>query len=309
MNFVAIDFETANEKRNSPCSIGIVVVKGSKIIEKVYYLIKPKEMRFMPINIGIHDIRPYMVKDELEFDKVWEKIKHYFQDSLVIAHNASFDMSVLRNTLKFYNIEMPSFQYICTMKLSKNFYNNIDNSRLSTVNNFLGYKFQHHDALADAMACGNILLNISKELGSNDINEISKLVGVTLGRVNGNEYKPSSTKGRILKRSSRQAPRKNKNILESFNLKAFKDKVVVFTGGLSSMTRFEATILVRKLNGTVGSSVTKKTTYLVTNTKDIVNLNMDEMSNKLKRAVVLKKNGQNIKFLDEETFLEKCKEK
>ena len=28
MNFVAIDFETANEKRNSPCSIGIVVVKN-----------------------------------------------------------------------------------------------------------------------------------------------------------------------------------------------------------------------------------------------------------------------------------------
>ncbi|KOR25648.1 exonuclease domain-containing protein [Clostridium sp. L74] len=309
MNFIAIDFETANEKRNSPCSIGIVVVKGSKIIEKVYYLIKPKEMRFMPINIGIHGIRPHMVKDELEFDKVWGKIKHYFQDSLVIAHNASFDMSVLRNTLKLYNIEMPNFQYICTIKLSKNFYNNIDNARLSTVNNFLGYKFQHHDALADAMACGNILLNISKELGSNDINEISKLVGVTLGCLNENGYRPSSAKGRILKRSSRQAPRENKNILESFNLKAFKDEVVVFTGGLASMTRLEATILVRKLNGMVGSSVTKKTTYLITNAKDIEDLNREEMSNKLKRAVDLKKKGQNIKFLNEEVFLKKCKEK
>ncbi|MBE6055374.1 exonuclease domain-containing protein, partial [Clostridium sp.] len=158
MNFVAIDFETANEKRNSPCSIGIVVVKDGEIIEKVHYLIKPKEMRFMPINIGIHGIRPHMVQDELEFDKIWEKIKGYFNNNLVIAHNASFDMSVLRSTLELYNIKMPSFEYICTMKLSKNFYSNIDNARLNTVNNFLGYKFQHHDALADAMACSNILL-------------------------------------------------------------------------------------------------------------------------------------------------------
>lgn len=151
-------------------AIGLVVVKKGKIIEKVHHLIKPKEMRFMPINIGIHGIRPHMVKDELEFDKFWEKIKHYFNDNLVIAHNASFDISVLRNTLELYDIKMPSFKYICTMKLSKNFYSNIDNARLNTVNNFLGYKFQHHDALADAMACSNILLNISQELNSKDIN-------------------------------------------------------------------------------------------------------------------------------------------
>ncbi|ACA54300.1 DNA polymerase III subunit epsilon [Clostridium botulinum A2B7 92] len=309
MNFVAIDFETANEKRNSPCSIGIVVVKDGEIVEKVHYLIKPKEMRFMPINIGIHGIRPRMVQDELEFDKIWGKIKHYFNNNLVTAHNASFDISVLRNTLKLYNIKMPSFDYICTMKLSKNFYSNIDNVRLNTVNNFLGYKFKHHDALADAMACSNILLNISKELNSKNINEISKLVGVTLGYVNENGYKPSSTKGRILKRSNRQASKENKKIIENFNFTAFKEEVVVFTGRLASMTRDEAIILVRKLNGTVGSSVTKRTTYLVTNTNDIEDLNREEMSNKLKKATDLRKKGQNIKFLNEEAFLQKCKEK
>ena len=81
MNFVAIDFETANEKRNSPCSIGIVVVKDGEIVEKIHQLIKPKEMRFTPLNIGIHGIRPTMVENELEFDEVWEKIKGYFNNS------------------------------------------------------------------------------------------------------------------------------------------------------------------------------------------------------------------------------------
>lgn len=306
MNFVAIDFETANEKRNSPCSIGIVVVENGEIIEKVHHLIKPKEMRFMPINIGIHGIRPSMVKDELEFDKVWEKIKHYFNDNLIIAHNASFDISVLRKTLELYNIEMPSFQYICTMKLSRNFYSNLDNARLNTINKFLGYEFNHHDALEDAIACGNILLNICEEVKSTDINEISKLVGVTLGCVNENGYKPSSTKGRVLKGSNRQASKQHEKAMKNLNFTAFENEVVVFTGGLASMTRDEAIRLVRKLSGTVGSSVTKKTTCIVTNTKDIEDLHRDEMSNKLKKTIDLNKKGQNIRLLNEEAFLKLC---
>ncbi|MDY2730344.1 MAG: exonuclease domain-containing protein [Clostridium sp.] len=305
MDFIGIDFETANEKRNSPCSIGIVVVKGGKVIEKIYHLIKPKEMRFTPINIGIHGIRPAMVKDELEFDKVWEKIKRYFDNTLVIAHNASFDISVLRNTLSTYNIEMPSFSYICTMKLSRNFYKNLDNARLNTVNKLLGYKFNHHDALADALACGNILINISKELNTTDINEISKLVGVTIGNVNNQGYKPSSSKGRIYK-TSNKIFKNNAEDSYKINGSAFKDEVVVFTGKLSCMSRDEAIMMVRKASGIVGSSVTKKTTILVTNMKGL-NLDLNEMSTKLRRATILNERGQNIKLINEDEFLQKIR--
>jgi len=306
MDFVAIDFETANEKRNSPCSIGIVVVKNDEIIEKTHHLIKPKEMRFMPINIGIHGIRPSMVKDELEFDKVWGKIKGYFNDNLVVAHNASFDISVLRNTLELYKIEAPIFNYICTMKLSRNFYSTLNNVKLNTVNNFLGYEFKHHDALADALACSNILLNISEELRCRDINEIAKIVGVTVGNVDQYGYKPSSAKGRILKTSNKSQSKDNESVDKKLNESAFENEVVVFTGGLVSMSRDEAIKLVIKLSGMVGSSVTKKTTCIVTNIRNIEELNRNEMSNKLKKTVDLKKKGQDIKVLNEETFLYKC---
>lgn len=305
MNFVAIDFETANEKRNSPCSIGIVVVRNGEVVEKIHHLIRPKEMRFMPINIGIHGIRPKMVENELEFDKVWDKIKHYFHDNLVIAHNASFDISVLRKTLELYEIEMPEFNYICTMKLSRNFYRDLDNAKLNTVNKFLGYEFIHHDALYDALACSNILLNISNELGTTDINEISKLVGVTLGSVDNEGYKPSSARGRIFRFSNKQPVRKE--IREELNYDAFKDEVVVFTGGLASMARDEAMRFVRRLGGTCGSSVTRKTTILVTNISNIEDLERDEMSNKLRKAMDLRGRGQNIAFLNEEKFLNRFK--
>jgi DNA polymerase-3 subunit epsilon len=303
MNYIAIDFETANEKRNSPCSIGIVVVKNGHVVEKIHHLIRPKEMRFMPINIGIHGIRPAMVENEPEFDKVWEQIKHHFNENLVIAHNASFDISVLRKSAELYDIELPSFQYICTMKLSRNFYKGIENAKLNTVNDFLGYEFKHHDALYDALACSNILLNISEELKCKDINEISKLIGVTIGTVASNGYKPSSTKGRILKISNRINNTKKENKFERLEYDAFKNEVVIFTGKLNSMSRDEAMRLVRRLGGATGSSVTRNTTILVTNMKDIKDLRREEMSNKLKKATDLNAKGQNIKFLNEEEFL------
>jgi DNA polymerase-3 subunit epsilon len=303
MNFIAIDFETANEKRNSPCSIGIVVVNNGNIVEKIHHLIRPKEMRFMPINIGIHGIRPSVVENEPEFDKVWQKVKHYFNESLVIAHNASFDVSVLRNSAELYDIELPSFKYICTMKLSRSFYKGIANAKLNTVNDFLGYEFKHHDALYDALACSNILLNISEELQCKDINEISKLIGVTIGTVDNNGYSPSSTKSKAFRTSNRIYEYKREDKFENLNSDLFRNEHVVFTGKLLSMSRDEAMKLVKTLGGTTGNSVTRNTTILVTNMKDVKDLRREEMSIKLKKAIDLNAKGQKIKFLNEEELL------
>ena len=135
--------------------------------------------------------------------------------------------------------------------------------------------------------------------------EISKFIGVTLGTVNKDGYTPSSTKGRVLRTSGKIFSREIKN--DNYNFDAFKDEVIVFTGGLGSMSREEASRLVRKLGGSIGSSVTKKTTILITNTKDIESLQREEMSIKLRKAVDLRVKGQNIIIMNEDEFLLKCK--
>ena len=61
--------------------------------------------------------------------------------------------------------------------------------------------------------------------------------------------------------------------------------------------------LVKKLGGNTGSSVTRNTTILVTNMKDIKDLHREEMSVKLKKALDLNSKGKDIKFLNEEEFL------
>ena len=78
MNFVAIDFETANEKLSSSCAIGIAVVKDGKVIETKHFLIQPPDLNFNLINYTIHGITKEDVKDKPKFGDLWESIKAYF---------------------------------------------------------------------------------------------------------------------------------------------------------------------------------------------------------------------------------------
>lgn len=303
MDFIAIDFETANEKRASACSLGITVVKDNKIIEEKYWLIKPKPFRFESRNIIIHGIREEDVINEKEFDELWPEIKPYLENNLVIAHNASFDFSVLRNTLDLYNLEYPKLDYACTLVASKLFYRYLNNHKLNTVNRHLGYKFNHHHASADATAAANILINIAEELNLDNVDDISKSVGFKLGYIGDNTYSPCKKlrEGIVSKRCKDYDGGNNEFLSET---DFFKDKVVVFTGELLSMSRTEATKLINDLGGITRNSVTKKTNILITNAKDIENLSPSQMSNKLRTAVNYINQGQDLIIIDEEKFEE-----
>lgn len=301
MNFIAIDFETANEKRDSACSLGLTVVKQGQIIEQKYYLIKPKELRFNPINISIHGIRAEQVKKAKEFHEIWPEILPYFTDTIVMAHNAAFDFSVLRYTLDAYQIPYPTLQYGCTMIMSRNFFNYLDNAKLNTVSHHLGLEFNHHHASSDSYACANIVLKIQEELQTSNFNELCAQTGITLGKIYPNGYTPAKT----LKKSRTSSRVPIPSLLSRYSLKTdfFKEKTVVFTGTLKSMSRFQAIELVSALGGTIGQSVTKKTNVLVIPHQNVSELHSYEMSTKLKRAIELMYRGQEIIILSESDFL------
>ena len=300
MNFVAIDFETANESRNSACAIGITKVESNKIVSSKYYLIKPPEMRFNSNNIWIHGIYPEDVENEMTFGELWPKIKHYFDNALVVAHNASFDLSVLRSLLDYYGFEYPNLHYICTVLLSKNKIKDVRNHKLNTLAQYVGHNFKHHHAGEDATACAKILIHISNTYGINDLLSLHINGGLNIGSIYERGYEPCTS----LIKHRNTALKKN---MITLSLKEestyFFDKIVVFTGPLDSMKRNEACRIVEKLGGVVGSSVTKKTDILVTGIKNRKNLDDMYKSTKLKKAESLIKTGQKIKILTEEEFL------
>ena len=67
MKLVAVDFETANEKRASPCAAGLAWIENNRVVDVEEHLIRPPGMRFRGFNISIHGIRPEDVEDAPEF--------------------------------------------------------------------------------------------------------------------------------------------------------------------------------------------------------------------------------------------------
>ena len=95
---IAIDFETANSNRASPCSIGVTWLDDIRILRTAHRLIRPWGMNFDGMNISIHGIHPEDVEFEPEFPEVWQELLEHFSGKIILAHNASFDMRVLRKT-------------------------------------------------------------------------------------------------------------------------------------------------------------------------------------------------------------------
>ena len=68
----------------------------------------------------IHGISEKDVENEPHFDKIYDKLKEDFNNYPILAHNASFDISVLRHCLEQYSIKFPTTSYSCTYQISKN---------------------------------------------------------------------------------------------------------------------------------------------------------------------------------------------
>jgi DNA polymerase III subunit epsilon len=147
-DFIAFDVETATRFRHSICQIGFAVYKENKMVLSQSYLVRPPQNEYEDRNCRIHKILPKHTEDKPGFDKVWNEIEQYFEDTVIVAHNASFDLSCLINTLKYYDIDHPVFVYDCTYKKT--------GEKLNIVCEKLNIELDHHDSLSDAMACGEI---------------------------------------------------------------------------------------------------------------------------------------------------------
>lgn len=165
MEFVAIDFETANHHPSSACQLAAVVVQDSKIISQHSWLIRPPSGYFSPINISIHGIRPSDVLGSPTMAQVWPELLAVLGDGLrvLMAHNARFDMGVLLASLAACDITCPDFQFNCTRALARAAWPGRNRYGLKPLGQSLGIHFKHHDALEDARCCAKIALAIQKQ--------------------------------------------------------------------------------------------------------------------------------------------------
>ncbi len=183
MDFVAIDFETATSKRTSACSIGVCEASDGQILARRSMLLRPVPFEFCEYNTQIHGITPEMVFDKPTLKDAWEYIRPVLDGKIVVAHNADFDINVLLSTLDYFGIEYPSFDYICTVKLSQKAYPDLFSHKLNALANEFGICFSHHDACEDAFVCAKVLIKIMEDFKLNSLSEIEEMFDIGIGHV------------------------------------------------------------------------------------------------------------------------------
>ena len=72
--FAAIDFETANGKRSSVCSVGIVIIEENHVIDQVYSLIRPYPNYYTQWTTAVHGLTPEDTNEAPDFEEVWAKL-------------------------------------------------------------------------------------------------------------------------------------------------------------------------------------------------------------------------------------------
>ncbi|MBP1676958.1 MAG: Exonuclease RNase and polymerase [Bacteroidetes bacterium] len=175
MNFVAIDFETAHA--DFPCEIGLTRVTDGVIGESKSWLIKPACFPYMnPWNERVHGISSADLADAPGFDEIWPELKLWIDDSYMVAHNAAFDMKVLRSALQYYDLAVPWVEYFCSVSLSRRAWKNLPSHSLGTLCEFHNIRFRHHRAGDDARACAIITLRAFEELGIRHLSDVEQKV-------------------------------------------------------------------------------------------------------------------------------------
>ena len=297
MNFITIDFETANSSRDSVCAIGLAKYENGVLVETLETLIDPEDY-FDEYNIKIHGINEETVVGAPTFSVYYPTLKKFIENEILIAHYASFDMSVLRYVCEKYNLEYITFDYSCTYQLAKKIVPDEINYKLNSLAKKYGIKFKHHNALEDAKACGDVLLNLFKEAGTDDFNILLEKANLRIGKHYSTEYRGSRTKKTYL------SPAEITTTKTEFDEEhPFYNQTLVFTGALQSMVRNEATQIIVDLGAKFGNGVTKSTTFLVIGDYDLQRFGDGFKSSKIKKAEQLKGQGQDIEIVGEQEFL------
>lgn len=161
-DFAAIDFETANREPTSVCSVGIVVVRGGIVTEKLYRLIRPYPDTYEYWNIRVHGIRWADTAGAPAFPVVWAELAPHIEGLPLVAHNSPFDEGCLRAAFRHYGMAYPGYTFHCTCRASRRvFGKSLPNHQLQTVAARCGFDLtQHHHVLADAEACAWIAREI-----------------------------------------------------------------------------------------------------------------------------------------------------
>lgn len=277
MDFTVIDVETANPNLASICQVGIAVFKDGKLHDLWSSLVNPNDY-FHPMNVAVHGINESMVLSAPSWSEVYEQILPFVTGQIVASH-MPFDRTATLRACQGAGLAHFDCSWLDTARVARRAWSEfaLSGYGLKNLASRFGISFEHHHALEDARAAGEILLLAIAHTGSTAADWCS-LVNNPL--------------------AARQGPGAD---LSAVSEGALAGHVVVFTGALS-VPRQQASEMALYAGCEVGSNVTKQTTLLVVGDQDLSKLAGADKSSKHRKAEELISKGQVIRILGESDF-------
>lgn len=178
--FTVFDIETTglSNINDEIIEIGAVKIKEGKIIDTFETFVNPK----IPISSFITKltgIDESMVKDAPSIEEILPKFLEFASNSVLVAHNANFDVSFIKSKAKKFNLNVNN-AVLDTLELSRHLYKDLKNYKLDTLADHLQVKLEHHHrAVDDAMATAEIFIKTIdrlKELGVEKVKDINAIL-------------------------------------------------------------------------------------------------------------------------------------
>ena len=174
--FVIFDIETTGLSaiNDSITEIGAIKVKNGEVIDTFSHLVNPQREipEFITKLTGITD---EMVAEKPTIEKIVPLFQDFIKNSVLIAHNASFDVGFIRENFKKSNLKL-SNPVLDTLELSRAVFPDLKNHKLNTLSKHLDITLEnHHRAVDDAKATKDIFLKIMDLLKEKEVTELSDL--------------------------------------------------------------------------------------------------------------------------------------
>ena len=283
MDFVCVDVETANNDQASICQIGVARFQNGCLAECWQSLVNPED-EFDRRLVGIHGIDEETVKDAPTFPQIAGELNTRLSGNVVVSH-MPFDRVALVRAAEKYGLQPVDCRWLDSAKVVRRTWPECAQRGygLKPVAEMLGIVFEHHNALEDARAAGEILLHAQKVTGLN-LTEWFDRVRLSIN--------PSV-------RSS-SSPKVQAVVNPDGHLFG---EVIVFTGTLSLFKKDDAKQLAAEVGCEPKAKVSGKTTMVVIGTQDARKLAGHDKSENHRTAEALIAEGQPLQILTEADFI------
>jgi DNA polymerase-3 subunit alpha (Gram-positive type) len=152
VTFVAFDTETTgfSPKTDRIVEVAVVKYRGGRIIDEKTWLVNPQ--RSIPLYVQkVHGITPLMVKDQPRFKDIYPEFLHFIEGSVLMAHNAPFDIAFVASEAGRIEAPLPANKVIDSLSLFRKWYPELKSHALSSVASHTQVEGDaFHRALADS---------------------------------------------------------------------------------------------------------------------------------------------------------------